>query len=154
MWISLLAQRVKDTVLSLRWLRLLLWFSFDPWPRNFHILKTRSLPNDIRRGEFSPLGNHPWGQLVPSFISLQTGAALRGLRKSLEHPQRSLNKWCIYYNYVVMIRKNKTEAIKKNIEFSLWLSMLRTGHRVLEDAGLIPGSTQWVKDPVLPWAMV
>ena len=49
-----------------------------------------------------------------------------------------------------MIRKNKTEAIKKNIEFSLWLSMLRTGHRVLEDAGLIPGSTQWVKDPVLP----
>ena len=36
------------------------------------------------------------------------------------------------------------------MEFLLWLSGLR--HSVCEDAGLIPGLTQWVKDPVLPQA--
>ena len=30
---------VKDSVLSLLWLWLLLWLRFDPWPRNFPILR-------------------------------------------------------------------------------------------------------------------
>ena len=34
----------------------------------------------------------------------------------------------------------------------MWLSRLRTQHRVCEDMGLIPGLTQWAKDPVLPQA--
>ena len=34
--------------------------------------------------------------------------------------------------------------------FPLWLSRLRTQHTVHEDAGLIPGLSQWVKDLVLP----
>ena len=29
---SLVAQRVKDLVLSLLWLRSLVWHGFDPWP--------------------------------------------------------------------------------------------------------------------------
>ena len=33
----LVAQQVKDSVLSLQWLRLLLWHGFDPWPGNFHV---------------------------------------------------------------------------------------------------------------------
>ena len=32
-----MAQRVKDLVLSLQWLRSLLWHRFQPWPRNFHM---------------------------------------------------------------------------------------------------------------------
>ena len=31
-------QWVKDLVLSLQWLRSLLWHRFDPWPGNFHML--------------------------------------------------------------------------------------------------------------------
>ena len=31
-------QWVKDPVLSLQWLRFLLWCRFDPWSRNFHML--------------------------------------------------------------------------------------------------------------------
>ena len=35
------------------------------------------------------------------------------------------------------------------LEFPLWPSGLRTQHCVLEDTGLIPGLTQWVKDLTL-----
>ena len=34
-------------------------------------------------------------------------------------------------------------------EFPLWLNGLRTRHCVCKNAGLIPGLTQWVKDPAL-----
>ena len=36
-WSSLVAQQVKDSALSLLWLRLLQWHRFDPWPQNFHV---------------------------------------------------------------------------------------------------------------------
>ena len=34
---SLMAQQVKDLVLSLQWHRSLLWPGLDPWPGSFHI---------------------------------------------------------------------------------------------------------------------
>ena len=34
-----MAQWVKDPVLSLKWLGALRWCGFDPWPRNFHMLR-------------------------------------------------------------------------------------------------------------------
>ena len=40
------------------------------------------------------------------------------------------------------------------MEFLLWLSGLRTQCCLCEDVGSIPGLTQWVKDLVLPQAMV
>ena len=39
-------------------------------------------------------------------------------------------------------------------EFPLWLSGLKTQHCLCDNAGLIPGFTQWVKDPTLPQAVV
>ena len=35
---------VRDLVLSLLWLRLLLWLGLDPWPGNFHM--TREWPKN------------------------------------------------------------------------------------------------------------
>ena len=39
-------------------------------------------------------------------------------------------------------------------EFPWWLSGLRTQRSVCENVGSIPGLPQWVKDPLLLWAVV
>ena len=36
-YFSLMAQRIKDPELSLQWLRLSLWHSFNPWPGNLQM---------------------------------------------------------------------------------------------------------------------
>ena len=43
---------------------------------------------------------------------------------------------------------------KENMEFPLWFSRLRTQYCLCEDAGSIPGLTQWVRDLVLLQAVV
>ena len=42
--------------------------------------------------------------------------------------------------------KKKGSTLKKKSEFPLWLSRLKTQHSLHEDAGLIPGLTQWLND--------
>ena len=47
---SLVAQQVKGSVLSMQWLRSLLWWGFDPWPRNFHV--PRAWPKKKKKKKF------------------------------------------------------------------------------------------------------
>ena len=39
-----MVQWVKDPAISLQWLRSVLWWRFDPWPRNFHMQWARVPP--------------------------------------------------------------------------------------------------------------
>ena len=41
---------VKESALSLLWLRLPLWLRFDPWPGNFHMLWVWAIINKIEKG--------------------------------------------------------------------------------------------------------
>ena len=50
--------------------------------------------------------------------------------------------------------KTNSPLVKKITEFTLWLSKLKTWHSALEDAGSNPGLAHWVKDLVLPQAVV
>ena len=43
-WSSLVAQWVKDQVLSLLWLGSLMWLEYDPWPENFHMPQVQVQP--------------------------------------------------------------------------------------------------------------
>ena len=40
-----MVQQVKDLVVSLQWLRSLLWCRFDSWPRNFFMLQVQPKGN-------------------------------------------------------------------------------------------------------------
>ena len=46
--------------------------------------------------------------------------------------------------------KKLLDVFKTTQELLLQLSGLRSKHSVCDDAGLLPGLAQWVKDPVLP----
>ena len=48
-WNSLVAQQVKDPVLSLLWLVLLLWCGLIPWPGDFHMSQTWSKKRERAR---------------------------------------------------------------------------------------------------------
>ena len=57
------------------------------------------------------------------------------------------SEFCFHNEHISSLKNSKAE-------FPVWLNRLRTQHYLCEDAGLIPGLTQWVKDPALLQAAV
>ena len=71
-----MAYQVKDPVLSLLWLRPLLWCGFDPWPGNFRMLrawlkkKNQLLRNKMKVIVTTVIVGDGWkGRLGPDYIS-------------------------------------------------------------------------------------
>ena len=52
-WHSLVAQWVKDLVLSLQQLELLLWHGFNAWPQNCHMPHARGTAKQTKKPTFS-----------------------------------------------------------------------------------------------------
>ena len=74
-------------------------------------------------------------------------------------PCVSLPSYYLNLDWVAYYKRWFKEVLKLNTKwrlgkFPLWLSRLRTQRCLCEYVGLIPGFTQWVKDPALPQAAV
>ena len=75
---SLVVQLVKDPVLSLQWLRSLLWCRLDPWPGNFHMPRCSPPPPKKKNSSSETETPHPgggWNDAVdpPDFSQLRLG---------------------------------------------------------------------------------
>ena len=85
-----MAQWVKDPVLSLLWLRLLLWRRFDPWPRNFDMPQVWPKKKKERGWELLNL-------ILPnpntSFLFLLTSLFSMKKKKFLATPIACVHSW-------------------------------------------------------------
>ena len=70
-------------------------------------------------------------------------------------PQRELPEY-FFLDFKNCLKISIPASFKKAevLEFPLWLSRLGIQCSLHKDEGLIPGLSEWVKDPVLPQAVV
>ena len=134
----MVAQQVKDPVLSLLWLRSLLWHRFDPWPQNFCIPQVKQKkkkkikkqktkkPTSVHTHAYTYIWDyimHIDKQLAFSFTSI--------FWRSLYVNTKGLSRFKI-----TAWRSSHHGSVETNLT------------SIHEDAGLILGLAQWVKDPV------
>lgn len=96
---SLMAQQVKDLVLSLLWLWLQLWYGFDPWPRNFS--KPQEQPNKIKNLSLHTQVQGQIGEFYQTNKEEFIPTLLKGFQKTDEDA------------FVTLISKPKTLSKKK-----------------------------------------
>ena len=99
-WSSLVAQWVKDPVLSLRWLRSLLW-QVNPWPWNFHMVWVQSKQNKTKQPP-PPKSLHR--NVYSSFIH-----SLEAHQISIKW--RKINCWGHLMEYYADVKKQKPTEV-------------------------------------------
>ena len=101
---SLLAQRIKDPMLSLQWLGWLLWHGFNPWPRNFHTPRVRPKESYIAQRQKNRL-KHNFFSVKPQTFRLIEGKNVVILSHLIVDDLVLFNKEMPFYSIVNVFHK-------------------------------------------------